>query len=375
MKNLIFISTSAAISLLNLFACGTPEQDYYTDDNIFAYASEYQEAGMEGVAQVSNSGASNNPGKKRKNKKEKVEMRAIKNPKTGEVTQYMPIPASWKTSGSKITGPGNLEIQEYQYQSFNTFQRRVMSARQIAQNIFGPSLQNEGSKIIKITDMPEMARKDAQNSDLFYSAGGGYRKTFDAVGVDVLTSDGKPVFLIIHQSFFNFGDMGMWGYATHSLTSNKSEYESAKSALIYALLNLQADKNYIARANNRMQRESQQSWAAHNSRMKSNQAAFQATQKAYTDASNSVSDIYMDTWKNTNASSDRMQSMTVNGINGTEVVQDPMYGGQYEVQSGYDRYFMNNSGEYVGTNDQFYQTGSDLYADPDVREVQRRGNR
>jgi hypothetical protein len=52
--------------------------------------------------------------------------------------------------------------------------------------------------------------------------------------------------------------------------------------------------------------------------------------------------------------------MTVNGINGTENIYDPSANQTYNVESGYDRYFMNGQGEYFGTNDQFYEPGQDM---------------
>ena len=366
MKRTSFITFSIAVTLFGLIAC-SGQNEYYQEFAEYEAMMEeemYQEPFEGGQApQQMTSQSNNNP---------KIEMKPMVSPTTGQVTGYMPLPRNWKVTGGKITGPGNIEVQEYQFQKFDRNMRRVLSAKQVVEQIFAPEINGSGGRITNIYPLNDIARKDAQNSNQFYSEPG-IRKSFDAVGVDAITPEGQACFLIIHQMSFDWGMGGMWGYFTHAMIGDKSQINDAKKALIYGLVNARADANFVNNSNRQMQAQSQQSWAAHNQRMRNNQAAFNASQSAY-QSNNDVSDIYHNMWKNQNASSDRMQEMSVRGIHETEIVTNPHYGQQYEVQSGYDRYFMNNSGQYFGTNDQFYQEGSDLYNNGQYQEAQRRGN-
>src|SRR5690606_32986316 len=98
----------------------------------------------------------------------------------------------------------------------------------------------------------------------------------------------------------------------------------------------------------------QQSWDAHNARMRSNQAAFDARQAAHRDMVNGVNNSIMGTWNSNNASMDRQQNATINGIRGEQDAANPYTGEAYKIESGYDQYWMNRDGQYIGTNDVMY---------------------
>ena len=62
-----------------------------------------------------------------------------------------------------------------------------------------------------------------------------------------------------------------------------------------------------------------------------------------------MNDAIMSGWRERNASSDRQQANTIDGIYERTNVQDPTTGQQYKVQAGANQYWMNNNGEYIST--------------------------
>ncbi len=318
---------------------------------------------------------------------EPIEMKKIVSPQTGKVLGYMPLPANWEISNGAIKGPGGLIARETPMRMYDSSQRQPMSAQQILRYELAQSIQNEGGKITNTFPIPGIMQYDANYSNQLYGSQN-MQKSFDALGVDIVDANGNPSFLIVRQMAFSYGYGGNWGYLTHTLHCQPSAYKASRDAYIYGIANAQSNPQQIAEYNRNEAMKEQQSWASHNTRMRNNQAAFDAQQRSFTASSNAaldasmqtwrtnneISDMSMDTWRNANASSDRMQDMTVNGIHEWENVYDPASDQSYKVESGYDRYFMNGQGEYFGTNDQFYQPAQDINLNGTWTEVKRRGN-
>jgi len=57
----------------------------------------------------------------------------------------------------------------------------------------------------------------------------------------------------------------------------------------------------------------------------------------------------MSGWRERNASSDRQQEQTIDGIYERTNVQDPETGQKYKVAAGANQYWMNSNGEYIST--------------------------
>ncbi len=384
----IIIPVLAGLIGILLLARGSNET-YNIDVPMENYTQEYQN---QNEYDNSNQENQNRPMKKLANggparENGKVEMKKIVNPKTGDLMAYIPLPANWSISNAGITGPNGIIIKEYGAKMFDNAQRRPLSAQQILNQDLAPSIQQAGGKIVNTFPIPAIMKYDQNYSSKLYSSGD-MQKTFDALGVDIVDPNGKPNFIIIRQGHYNYGYGGSWYYMTHTLECQSSVYDEAKQALIFGISNVQSNPDQIAAYNRNEVMKSEQSWAAHNTKMRNNQASFDARNRAYTASSNAALDASMDawrtnneisdmsqaTWRNANASSDRMQDMEVNGIHEWENVYDPGNNTSYKVDSGYDRYFMNGQGEYFGTNDQFYHPGQDVNLNGTWNEVKRRGN-
>lgn len=76
-----------------------------------------------------------------------------------------------------------------------------------------------------------------------------------------------------------------------------------------------------------------------------------ATQKAFTDASNSISDMSMKGYWSRSASSYHSQQNAVNGIREEQTITNPYNGHSMQVNQGYKRTFVDPDGNYFQTND------------------------
>jgi hypothetical protein len=146
----------------------------------------------------------------------------------------------------------------------------------------------------------------------------------------------------------------MWNYYGQGLDAPEAKYESAKKTLLDGLASLQYNPRYFDKYNqNEMNRESQ-SWAVHNQRMSAQQKQFDAQQAIYKDKTDAINSSIMASYNERNASSDRMHNRFVNYIKDENTVVNQNDGQRYQVQTGKDHYWMNDQGQYIGTNDPNY---------------------
>ncbi|WP_428409389.1 hypothetical protein [Hyphococcus sp.] len=82
-----------------------------------------------------------------------------------------------------------------------------------------------------------------------------------------------------------------------------------------------------------------------------------------------ILDMQMETWRNSNDSSDRMQRESSEAIRGVETYNDPYYGGTVELDHTYDNAWQLNDGSYVLTNDAMFEPYRDLGIDGQKLEV------
>ncbi|WP_375203107.1 hypothetical protein [Hyphococcus sp.] len=78
---------------------------------------------------------------------------------------------------------------------------------------------------------------------------------------------------------------------------------------------------------------------------------------------NEILDMQMETWRNQNASSDRIQRESSEAIRGVETYNDPYNGGTVELDNTYDNAWQLNDGSYVLTDDAMFEPYRDLGMD------------
>lgn len=289
--------------------------------------------------------------------KDEVIMHPIQDAKTGMVSFYIPLPASWKVSAQGWEGPGQSVVQEQMGGNLNGMQGGIPSMDQLIQYQVLPRFQQAGLQAEGSMDLPEVAAHDQQLIQQYWQAVPTQR-ICQARGIEYTDQQGRKGLAVLHYMVFRSQYGSFASYYFHTMVTQPQRFEQTKKEMLYALANFRINPQYLAAYNQREQQKSQASWAAHNNRMRARQQQFnswQQTQQTYSD----INDINMQGWENRNRAQDRMQDMTVDGIWEREAVTDPYTGQQRKVDAGYDTYHMNQWGEYIGTNDAFYNPNMD----------------
>jgi hypothetical protein len=304
-----------------------------------------------------------------------TKVHTVTNPQTGQAIYQIEFPASWQVDQAQgiITGPGSLEIRHYKgvsnvytndpfmQQSYAAAGKRVMPPLG-AQGVLQQDLQQKASQMgmsfIKAYPMPTLAQKDRAYSDQLVSYGNP-QKNFEVLASEWNTKDGKKVMVLLH--YFEQASAGLviWGYTTTALGANADAFETAKAQYIRALEGKQFNQQAIASYNQRESAALSQRDQQFQARMRNNQANFQATQRAYTESQNAINQSQMDIYRSQSESFDRGNQQIMNSIHDEQTMYNPANGETYQVEGYYDNYWMNGDGQYIGTDDQFYNPNMD----------------
>lgn len=309
----------------------------------------------------------------------KLKMHTIFDSKTNAPMAYMPLPQNWTVSRSakqgtpSITGPDGLEVYSYPFKSFvssndpmtrQAYQYSGIQMRQplgiagvINQDI-SQMTQSYGLRFVKQYPLPLVAQNDRGYSSRLYSVGS-MQKNFEVMGTEWIDSKGNPVLIVVRYIETAAAGMVSWGYSMQTLSIEKKAFQKAKNTYINALANTRYDQNHIAAYNQREASKSNRSWTAHNQKMRSNQAAFDAQQRTHRETYDAINRSSMDAYNNRSASMDRNQHALTNSIHEQSTVTDPANGQSYQVEGYSNQYWMNGNGEYIGTDNSLYNPNLD----------------
>ena len=238
------------------------------------------------------------------------------------------------------------------YQQGGGQMRAPLAPDQVVMQDLVPNMQRQGGELIGVTDLPAVARADQQGLDGLYSIGQ-VRKTCRAALSEWRKGD-QRIALVLHWFAFEGSDMTNWGYRITGMQASPRNYEQDKAALVNSLSSVRWDRAYFAAYAQSEQQKEGQSWATHNQRMASNQAAFDAQQRTHRETWGAINDASMGAYNSRMQSMDRMQNATINGIRGEQDAMNPYTGQQGKVEAGYQNYWVNRDGQYFGTNDGMY---------------------
>ena len=360
-----------ALSTILLNSCLNFTQEPAEDDN---YGYEYSEENSEMYNEENPTMNNSNP----KMASNEIVMKTVMDSKRNMPMSQLPLPASWQIDNSNpavfLTGPNGIRVDHLRNQSFMWtddpyFQqiyaqsgsqlRRRTTLQNLFPQDFTPQLQQNGFKITKQYNLPELARKDGEYMNKLYQSMPS-QKEFDALAVE-LDGPNNQSLLFILRGFSSYSQgLMIWGYHGLVLQSTNKDFENAKNALINGLIKNQHNPAQIAAYNREEQQKSQASWNSHNQRMASNQRNFNAQQAAFRNSSNAVNNSMMETWKNNNAASDRSHNQYINeGIWDQTTKTNPNTGQQYYVDNDANNYWMNSGGEYISTDDALYNPNLD----------------
>ncbi|HMI77883.1 MAG TPA: hypothetical protein VK484_03775, partial [Ferruginibacter sp.] len=296
---------------------------------------------------------------------EKLIMVELKD-QNGMIAAIMPFPSSWQMgqlgNGPSITGPNGITITDFPSRMFmdnynaalqqayaqgGQQMRGMPGVEQLIQQDLVPWAQGQGIQFVNFYEIPEISGMDKWYSDQLYKALPS-RSDVAAFGIDWKKDDGTPYFMILHLNVSTSDAMQNWYYRTSGLEANPDYFETAKKQYIFALANTRYNLEPIMTYNQQEAQRVGKSWAAHNQRMAQNQANFEASQRAFINKSNAINDAIMSGWRERNASGDKQQEQTIDGIYERTNVQDAT-GKQYKVAAGANQYWMNSNGEYIST--------------------------
>jgi hypothetical protein len=288
----------------------------------------------------------------------------------GIAMAQLQVPARWNVktnaSGSWYVDEPGLKVKDVNLQSFITpnsqmaqlYQqnggkvRPVMTPEQVLQQDIVPQLRNQGYELIGSSDAPEVARAAQPGMDGLYSTG--QRRNTCKANISTWRKGDQRMALLMHWSMMETPGMANWNYYFTRLDAPAARFEQEKAALLAANASLRYNPQYFAAYAQSEQQKAGQSWATHNQRMQANQAAFDARQRTHRETWGAINDASMSAYQDRMNSMDRMQNATINGIRGEQDAMNPYTGEQGKVQSGYDQYWMNSDGQYIGTNDGMY---------------------
>jgi hypothetical protein len=288
-----------------------------------------------------------------------IQMHPVKNPQTGMEVCKIPLPSGWKLTSKGWDGPGTIEVMEQKGNTYTDQTGGIPSLNQVLQSELKPKMQQLGLQVLNTIQLPKVAQKDQQEYAKYWKVAPTQERS-EAVGIEYRDKEGKKGLVVVHYmtSRSQYGNMGF--YYMHVMGgASPGQYEQAKKDVIYALVNYQNNPQAIAAHNQKEQQKSNASWANHNAKMKRNQDNFNAWNSAQVESSNSISDMSMESWRRRNAISDRGHEKTIDGIWERQPMVDPHTGNYGKVESGYNHYYMNNNGEYIGTNDALYNPQTD----------------
>ncbi len=310
---------------------------------------------------------------------EDLQMLSIMDASRNMEMHRMPLPVNWKLNVPKtaddpnMIGPGGIKVyyrtggnfsysddpyMQQIYQQSGQKMRAPISAAQIIEQDLVPQLTNHGMKFIKQYPLPEIAQRSKTYSNKLYKSMPS-QEYFDAAGSEWKSENGNTVLVIVDETVSNGQGSVFWYYQLKVLEAPAEQFESANAALIYGIVNTQDNPKQIQTYNTSEQQKYNQSMSQHNARMKQNQQNFDRQQQIHRETNDAVNDSIMSTYRNQDAASDRAQQQRINTINDESTVTSPYDGEQYQVDSGSDQYWINRDGEYIQSDDAFYDPNMD----------------
>ena len=172
-----------------------------------------------------------------------------------------------------------------------------------------------------------------------------------------------PQSLILISQCIMHGQAGSnWWVSLTNVEAPSQYFSEAKERYLFAIANWQPDQQTApAHATNlqRMERESREmlrsNASAFNEKMRRNEAAFQERQRTHVSTYDDISDRSMETyWDRANAQ-ERLRTKESNMMHEEHTAANPWGGESFQIQSGYQDYYMNLQGEVIGSNDVNFQ--------------------
>lgn len=246
-------------------------------------------------------------------------------------------------------------------------ERPLISPLAFIENEIKPNMERQGFKFLSQREFPEvMAYLEEQKKIL-----GIQNVEFIAFSTEWVNDRNIKALVTFNQLVLNYDSaltggepMKIWSYQMGYFFAPANNYEKDLKIAIKADLNRTDSPNwqkYQSQVNNYRQ---QQRNVEHQNRMHNSQVQFDQHQRLMKDryAANDANHArFMDNLRGTNAgsgySSDASHNNFIDMIREEQNVS--LNGKTFKVNAGADHYWMNSDGEYIPSNDQFYNPNRD----------------
>lgn len=297
----------------------------------------------------------------------------------GTVVVEMPFPSSWKVATNprrgepSITGPNHIKVIDFPVQTFvytadpqmqqiylrgGQPLRMLPGIEQLIQQDLAPWCASQGREFVRHYEVPEVSRIDKWYSDQLYKALPS-ESTVKAIGTEWRHSSGNHFFMLMHLNVNVGGGLQTWSYYCSGLQAEKAHFETARKQFLFGLANARHNPQPIMEYNRAEAERVGRSWEEHNRRMAANQANFEASQRAFVNRSRAVNETIMKGWNERNASSDKAHERFVDAIAERSKVRDSETGELRKVEGLSNQFWMNQDGEYFGTDNRYYDPNRD----------------
>jgi hypothetical protein len=243
-----------------------------------------------------------------------------------------------------VTGP----MAQF-YQASGAQLRKPMSAEQVLRQELETAMRKEGYELLGVAPAPGIAQADLRYMQGLWTIEP-TRKTTDAIVID-WRKGSERLAMVIQQFVFGGSESTTWGYSVTGLETTNALYDREKAALMSAFSGVRYNPAYFQAYARSEQQKAQQSQMAHSQRMQANQAAFDAQQRTHRETSDAINSAITDSYNTRMESQDRGMAAWSDMMYEQQNAVNPYSGEQMKVESGGQRYWMNQYGEYYGTND------------------------
>lgn len=304
----------------------------------------------------------------------------MKDQATGMVKQRVPLPKGWQIDHDQdndiaMTGPDNIvvyqskpEVYVYSQDQFTLDSARMMgqqihpviSLKEYLDRYLLQEYRNEGYRLTKSYPIPEIADRFETIAKMVPKINI-QRQTFNALGTEWESNDGKQRgFVLLAQSVSQSKGLDYWIVSADEMVAPSERFEYARKAMIYASANIEMNPKFVTYSNNKLLADlkrrgeaMRQSTQAHLQRMNAIAArgrAATAIGKTYSD----ISDINHSGYLKRNDMVNAGHSKSIDAIGDRSVIVNSNTNEQYKVDSGSSYYWVNNNGEYIGTDNSLF---------------------
>jgi hypothetical protein len=303
----------------------------------------------------------------------------VMDPASGMVMQRVPLPKGWRIDKDpnnevEMAGPDNIivykvkpETYVYSNDPFTLDSARMMgkeihpviSLKEYLNRYLVPEYTSQGHRFIKSYPIPEIADKFETITKLVPKINV-QRRTIHVLGTEWEVKDGRRAFVLLAQFVSQFRGLDHWVVNSSELVAPRERFEYARDAIIYASANIEMNPKFVIYSNNKLLAElrrnneaMQQSQRAHLQRMNAIAARGRASAsiaKTYSD----IADINHAGYLKRNDMVNAGHSKTIDSIGDRSVITNSATNEQYRVNSGSSFYWVNNNGEYIGTDNSLF---------------------